>query len=101
MGRATGLGLVVVVAMLGSGCAMCCSPYDEAYGFTGGRWPRADLCHGRVGSAFDAGTSVTSLPADGMLIEPLPDAPIPAEPHLPMKSVKKQATDWSGDLMPQ
>jgi hypothetical protein len=98
MRRAAGLGLLLVVALLGSGCAMCCSPYDEAYGFSGGRWPRADLCHGRVGSAFDSAGTVSTF-SEGTLVEPLPDAPVPQEPYVPMKSIKKQSSDWSGDLM--
>lgn len=100
MGRATGLGFLAIVALLGSGCAMCCSPYDEAYGHTGGILQRTDLCHGRVGSAF--------APAGGpgeMVIEEsegmsLPEAPVPHEPYAPMKSIKK-SSDWSGDLMRQ
>ncbi len=36
-----------------SGCAICCTPYDYAYPAYGGRWQRADMYHGRVGSAFE------------------------------------------------
>jgi hypothetical protein len=98
MGRATGWSCLAIVALLASGCATCCSPYDDAYGHVGGIIQRADLCHGRVGSAF-APAEVTGDAviegSDGML---LPEAPVPAEPYAPMKSIKK-SSEWSGDLM--
>lgn len=99
MGRTYCLGLLGIAALLISGCAMCCSPYDEAYGFTGGRWPRADLCHGRVGSAFaPAGATEEVILEEGVLDEELLPA-VPAVPSHqgPMKSIKK-SSDWSGDL---
>ena len=53
------LGLLILCAPLSMGCAICCSPYDYAYGYYGGAWQRDDLCNGRVGSAFaPAGTQV-------------------------------------------
>ncbi|HZL89203.1 MAG TPA: hypothetical protein VFB96_12560 [Pirellulaceae bacterium] len=97
MGRITGLSLLAIVALLASGCAMCCSPYDDAYGHTGGILQRTDLCHGRVGSAF----APAGAPGETVIVEsealPLPEAPTPHEPHAPMKSVKR-SSDWSGDL---
>jgi hypothetical protein len=94
MRQVFGLGLVSVAALLASGCAMCCNPYDEAYGYTGGRWPRTDLCHGRVGSAFAPAGSVETIVSEEVsseheLHEPPPDSP---------KSVRHPAADWSGDL---
>lgn len=95
MRQVLGLSLLSLLALLAGGCAMCCHPYDEAYGYTGGRWPRTDLCHGRVGSAFaPAGAAETILseemPGEYELLEqPPPDA---------QKSVKRPAADWSGDL---
>lgn len=98
MGRASGLGLLAIVALWGSGCAMCCSPYDEAYGYTGGRWQRTDLCHGRVGSAFAPAGAAGETVIEESPSEPLPDAPMPHETRGPLKSIKK-SSDWSGDLM--
>lgn len=46
------LGLLIVLASMSTGCATCCSPYDNAYPYYGGAWQRDDLCHGRVGSAY-------------------------------------------------
>lgn len=37
----------------GSGCAMCCAPYDCDYGYTGGAWVRDNPSWGRVGSIFE------------------------------------------------
>jgi hypothetical protein len=90
--------LLAIVALSASGCAMCCSPYDYAYGHQGGILQRTDLCHGRVGSAF----APAGAPGEFVIEEsegvPLPEAPVPHEPHAPMKSIKK-SSDWSGDLM--
>ena len=98
MSRTLGLSLLGIAAMLTSGCAMCCSPYDEAYGFTGGRWQRTDLCHGRVGSAFaPAGVAGETIIED-VPAELTPPAPPADESAAPMRSIKK-SSDWSGDLM--
>ncbi|MDA7950411.1 MAG: hypothetical protein MPJ24_02900 [Pirellulaceae bacterium] len=43
------LGLILVSS---SGCAMCCSPYDDAYSAYGGSVERGDLYYGRVNSHF-------------------------------------------------
>jgi hypothetical protein len=98
MGRTLGLASLMIAAMLVSGCAMCCSPYDEAYGYTGGRWQRTDLCQGRVGSAFapagSEGEAILESDADEL---PAP-APSPPTDQGPLKSIKK-SSDWSGDLM--
>jgi hypothetical protein len=48
-------GGLLVIALLGglSGCAMCCAPYDDDFGYTGGAWIRDNPSSGRVGSAFE------------------------------------------------
>ncbi|HUE73634.1 MAG TPA: hypothetical protein VMP01_22340 [Pirellulaceae bacterium] len=97
MGRTFGFGLLVIAALLTSGCAMCCSPYDEAYGYTGGRWQRTDLCHGRVGSAFAPAGAEGEVIVEGEPAELPPPAP-PSASRSPLKSIKK-SSDWSGDLM--
>ncbi len=99
MGRTYGFGLLVIGALLTSGCATCCSPYDEAYGYTGGRWPRTDLCHGRVGSAFAPAGGGGEVIIDGGSESDLPPpAPPTPDDRGPMKSIKK-SSEWSGDLM--
>lgn len=52
MKRCFALASVIVVVASATGCAMCCSPYDDAYNAYGGKWQRADMYNGRVGSAF-------------------------------------------------
>ena len=52
MKRCFALAFLVVAGAAASGCAMCCSPYDDAYSAYGGKWQRADMYNGRVGSAF-------------------------------------------------
>ncbi|MCU0878895.1 MAG: hypothetical protein MUF06_14015 [Pirellulaceae bacterium] len=44
--------LVLCPLLVGSGCAMCCAPYDDYYPAVGGRWIRDNPTEGRVGSAF-------------------------------------------------
>jgi hypothetical protein len=44
--------LVLCPLLVGSGCAMCCAPYDDYYPAVGGRWVRDNPTEGRVGSAF-------------------------------------------------
>lgn len=52
MKRYFALASVIVVVASATGCAMCCSPYDDAYSAYGGKWKRTDMYNGRVGSAF-------------------------------------------------
>lgn len=47
-------GLLLSLVASGSGCAMCASPWDCAYGTYGGKWQRGDQFHGRVNSAFES-----------------------------------------------
>lgn len=78
------LQLVIVSSLLANsvGCAICCHPYDYAYGYVGGRWTRDNLECGRVGSAFDpAGSQVTTSEDVIDSAEPVPTpAPKPASP---------------------
>lgn len=46
------LGLVGVLALFYSGCAMCCGPYDDHYPTFGGIVQRANPVWGRVGSIY-------------------------------------------------
>jgi hypothetical protein len=64
---ASRLGLLSLVlgaiAMMSSGCAMCCAPFDCNYTYVGGRWVRDNPSEGRVGSAFaPAGHRVDDVP---------------------------------------
>lgn len=106
MHRLLALGLLVAFASMSMGCAMCCSPYDNAYGYYGGRWQRDDLCNGRVGSVYaPAGspihTAKTAQPkaesAEPNTLPPPEDVP-EAKPETkpddlstsrPLKSVKR------------
>ena len=66
-------GLLLIVASLSSGCAMCCAPFDCDYTYQGGAWVRHNPSSGRVGSAFDeAGGPNTGA-------EVLQQEPTPAE----------------------
>ncbi len=61
--------LLAMTLLLGlccaSGCAMCCRTYDEAYAAYGGCRQRADMVHGRVGSAkYDPSTSAGAVATD-------------------------------------
>jgi hypothetical protein len=53
MARLTAGLLLLTVASLASGCAMCCAPFDCDYLYQGGAWVRHNPSSGRVGSAFD------------------------------------------------
>ena len=98
MGRLATWTSLILLAASASGCAMCCSPYDEAYGFSGGRWPRADLCHGRVGSAFaPAGAADGEIIVEGAT-EDMQAPPSSLHQDASLPSIKK-SSDWSGDLM--
>lgn len=46
------LGLVCLTGLPGLGCALCSTPYDYDYVTYGGRTPRTDMRHGRVGSTL-------------------------------------------------
>ena len=79
MRRMLPLALLIASTSLSMGCAMCCSPYDYAFGYYGGAWQRDDLCNGRVGSIYaPAGSQVyvpkkkaaPDKPADGMTPSP-------------------------------
>ncbi len=48
-----------------AGCCICDNPFDEYYAAYGGRNPRVDMVHGRVGSAFrDAGSTGVGGPLE-------------------------------------
>ena len=65
--------LLLCVASLMSGCAMCCAPFDCHYLYQGGPWVRHNPTSGRVGSAFDeAGGPNTGG-------EVLQEEPVPAD----------------------
>ena len=67
------LGLFSLWVLLSSsGCRMCIEPQLGVYPARGGILPRADLLHGRVGSAFS--------PAEAAGAQPAPAKPAPAQP---------------------
>src|SRR4051812_1422028 len=76
MQRLIGLSLLLGVAGLSSGCAMCCAPYDLDYVSTTGRWIRNNPTSGRVGSMFDEAGS----PADVIPVAATEPTPAQAEP---------------------
>jgi len=74
MRRVLALSLLVGLALLTSGCAMCCAPYDYDYPYIGGRWVRNNPSSGRVASVFDeSGARVDAAPAST-------NQPTPAQP---------------------
>lgn len=44
--------LLLSVTCTLSGCALCCSPYDEDYMSVGGKHQRTDMVRGRMGSVL-------------------------------------------------
>src|SRR6185295_17138295 len=64
MRRLLAMSSLLGLALLVSGCAMCCAPYDCDYPYVGGRWVRNNPSSGRVGSIFDeAGAAVEAASA--------------------------------------
>jgi len=82
MARLAGL-LLLFVASLSSGCAMCCAPFDCDYPYQGGAWVRHNPSSGRVGSAFDeAGGPNTG--AEVLQQEPTPATAEPGTEAIPV-----------------
>src|SRR6476659_1064885 len=80
MMRLIGFALVAGVAVLSSGCATCCAPFDYHYLAQTGRWVRTNPTTGRVGSAFDdAGAPADVAPAPSTWPTPTPAEPTPAQ----------------------
>ena len=76
MRRLLAMSSLLGLALLVSGCAMCCAPYDCDYPYVGGRWVRNNPSSGRVGSVFDeAGAAVEAASAS----QPTPAQP-PVQP---------------------
>lgn len=77
--RLFGLSLLVGIAGLSSGCAMCCAPNDCDYLATTGRWVRHNPTSGRVGSMFDeAGGPAEVITTSATEPTPATAEPIPA-----------------------
>lgn len=74
--RLIGLSVLLGVAGLSSGCAMCCAPHDCDYLCTTGRWVRHNPTSGRVGSRFDEAGG----PADVITTAAIEPTPAEAEP---------------------
>lgn len=95
MRRLFGTLLCLGLAASSTGCALCYTPYDDAYSAYGGVAPRQDLMHGRVGSilsdpAYQPGPSVTDesvterdlYPVEtGPYLEEIQAQPTPATPE--------------------
>lgn len=65
--------VLIITALLASatGCSMCCGPFDYDYPTFGGKHPRANRSHGRVGSILsDPMTSISGPSADSNLTAP-------------------------------
>ena len=97
MRRLFPLALLIISASLSMGCAMCCSPYDYAYGYYGGAWQRDDLCNGRVGSAFAPAGSQVYVPKQKT------ETPPPANPLAPPETAPeaKPKSDLNADANPR
>jgi hypothetical protein len=85
MSRLLALSLVVGLACLSNGCAMCCAPFDYDYQAVTSRWTRTSPSQGRVASAFaeagvPEGVAATSATAPLETQSPTPAAPTPALP---------------------
>ena len=81
MRRLLAMSSLFGLAMLSSGCAMCCAPYDCDYPYVGGRWVRTNPSSGRVASVFDeAGAQVEETSANAS--QPTPAQP-PAQRSVP------------------
>lgn len=80
--RQSALLLILLTSLsLGSGCAICCAPYDCDYPYVGGRWVRHNPSTGRVGSAFDeAGGPIDAVPSGATTGEPTPAQPTELPP---------------------
>lgn len=79
---------LLLLSLLASGCAMCCSPDDYTYSAFGGRWQREDMLEGRVGSAFAASGSVVAddswfLPEESVPVETAWPEMVPTESKSP------------------
>lgn len=66
------IALIVVALVLSQvGCSMCSGPFDYDYPSFGGKHPRANRSHGRVGSILsDPITTLTGPSADSNLTPP-------------------------------
>jgi hypothetical protein len=67
------IAVLIITALLASatGCSMCCGPFDYDYPAFGGKHPRADRSHGRVGSILsDPMTMISGPSADSNLTAP-------------------------------
>ncbi len=81
MMRLIGLSILVGVAGLSSGCAMCCAPHDCDYLNTSGRYVRHNPTSGRVGSVFDeAGGPADVVQASAMEPTPAGGQPVQSQP---------------------
>lgn len=97
-----GAALVAMLAAT-SGCSICQAPDDCAYSAYGGVYPRADMYHGRVGSAFDpAGGQLASWESAEAIEEIDPgtvDEPSADDPLLePPTDEPDEMPDGAGEL---
>src|SRR5688572_1830660 len=93
MSRLLGLTLLVGLASLFSGCAMCCAPFDFDYPSVPGRWVRHNPTSGRVGSAFDEAGG----PADVVVAS---TAEVVPQPQTMPQTQAAPATRSPSDLVP-
>jgi len=79
MMRLIGFSVLLGLAGLSSGCAMCCAPHDCDYISTTGRWVRHNPSSGRVGSMFDEAGGPAEVISEGATEQtPAPAEPLPA-----------------------
>lgn len=65
---------VTALAIVCTGCSMCCGPYDYHYPTMGGKHERVDPVYGRVGSIFSdpLAPRAAQASADSNLLPPPP-----------------------------
>lgn len=66
--------IVSTLAIVSSGCSMCCGPYDYHYPTIGGKHERVDPVYGRVGSILSdpLAPRAAQASADSNLLPPPP-----------------------------
>lgn len=82
--------MLVILALANlSGCTLCCAPFLEEYVTTGGKHPRSDMTHGRVGSVFSDPEYLST--------ESGPVIPVPPEVQVQELTPVPQGLEWQGD----
>jgi hypothetical protein len=97
MARAFALLTLALTALMASGCATCCNPFDYDYLYQGGAWVRNDPCYGRVGSAFTPEVGSKVLP-DQVAVQS--QQPTPARRSAPVTEPVRPNTSLGESYLP-